>query len=515
MSAVFNLRIGSRLALAFGLLVAVMLLMAGLSHGGLVGVAGRLNEVLDERYVTVRAVGRIFDELNLQSRHASDALLVESPDQRAAEIAAIRESRQRAIRSYELLAPRAKDPRSKELLDETQAVRVRYGQALEAFFSRLSAGDAAGAKAALGGQLRPAQGAYVAALTALIEQQERLMADSGAKAREAVGTTVMLLWIAVGGGAIAGVVFGVLATRSVTRPLAGVRRAMEAVAAGDLAAVVRVDRGDELGDLQQSLARMVEGLRGLVHEVRSGVDSVTTASTQIAAGNLDLSSRTEEQASSLQQTASAMEQIAGTVRQAADNARQATALAASASAAASRGGDVIGRVTGTMDAITGSSRRIGDIIAVIDGIAFQTNILALNAAVEAARAGEHGRGFAVVAGEVRSLAQRSATAAREVKSLIAASGTSVESGGREVSEAGGTMREIVEQIRKVNDLVGEIAGAAQEQHRGIEQINLAVSQMDQATQQNAALVEESAAAAGSLAHQAKRLAGAIGSFKLA
>jgi len=515
MSAVFSLRIGSRLALAFGLLVALMLLMAGVSHGGLVGVGDRLNDVLDDRHVTVRAVGRIFDELNLQARNASDALLAESPAQRAAEVASIRESRQRAIVSYDQLAPKAQDPRSKELLANTQAVRTRYGQALEAFFERLSADDAAGAKAALASRLRPAQLAYVAALTELVEQQEALMAESGAKAREAVRFTVALLWIAVGGGVLAGTVSGVMATRSVTRPLADVRRAMEAVAAGDLAAKVTVDRRDELGELQQSLARMVDGLRGLVHDVRTGVDSVTTASTQIAAGNLDLSSRTEEQASSLQQTASAMEQIAGTVRQAADNARQATTLAADASSAAQRGGDVIGRVTATMASITGSSRRIGDIIGVIDGIAFQTNILALNAAVEAARAGEHGRGFAVVAGEVRSLAQRSATAAREVKSLIAASETSVESGGREVAEAEGTMREIVDQIARVSDLVNEISGATQEQHRGIEQINQAVSQMDQVTQQNAALVEESAAAAGSLEHQAKRLAGAIGSFKLA
>ncbi|OWQ47864.1 hypothetical protein CDL60_04510 [Roseateles noduli] len=515
MSSVFNLRIGARLAVAFGLMVLLMLLMAGASQGGLTSVDGRLGQVIGDRYVKVRSVGRIFDELNLQSRNARNVLLLDTAQEREVELASIRESRQRAAKVYEDLVPTIHDAKAKGFLADAMTVRKAYGEALDAFFAQVKTEDMDGAKLVLMQKLRPAQLTYVAALEKLVGRQEELMAESGSLAKEAVQETTLVLWIAVIVGVVAGLAFGVMATRSVTRPLAEVRRAMEAVAGGDLTTDVRVTRKDELGDLQQSLARMVDGLRGLVREVRSGVDSVTTASSQIAAGNLDLSSRTEEQASSLQQTASSMEEITGTVHQAADSARQATALAQEASGTAKRGGEVIGRVVATMDAITDSSRRIEDIIGVIDGIAFQTNILALNAAVEAARAGEHGRGFAVVAGEVRALAQRSASAAREIKTLIGTSGVSVASGGREVAAAGETMREIVEQIRRVSELVNEISGAAGEQSRGIEQINQAITQMDQVTQQNAALVEESAAAANSLEAQAQRLAESVASFRVA
>jgi methyl-accepting chemotaxis protein len=515
MSSVFNLRIGARLAVAFGLMVLLMLLMAGASHGGLTSVDGRLGQVIGDRYVKVRSVGRIFDELNLQARNARNVLLLDTAQEREVELASIRDSRQRAAKVYEDLIPTIRDPKAKAALDESLTVRKTYGEALDAFFAQVKTEDMDGAKLVLMQKLRPTQLAYVSSLEKLVARQEELMAESGALAKEAVQETTLVLWIAVIVGVVAGVAFGVLATRSVTRPLAEVRRAMETVAGGDLTADVRVTRSDELGELQQSLARMVDGLRGLVREVRSGVDSVTTASSQIAAGNLDLSSRTEEQASSLQQTASSMEEITGTVQQSADSARQATALAVEASGTARRGGEVIGRVVATMDAITDSSRRIEDIIGVIDGIAFQTNILALNAAVEAARAGEHGRGFAVVASEVRALAQRSASAAREIKTLIGTSGVSVATGGREVAAAGETMREIVEQIRRVSELVNEISGAAGEQSRGIEQINQAITQMDQVTQQNAALVEESAAAANSLEAQAQRLAESVASFRVA
>ncbi|SEL23338.1 methyl-accepting chemotaxis protein [Roseateles sp. YR242] len=514
MSVVGKLKIGTRLGLAFGLLVVLMMLMAAISRGGLDNIDHRLGEVLDDRYVKVRAVSRIFDELNLQARNARNVLLMDKADERSAELSSIRDSRQRAGEIYEKLIPSIRDPKAKELLGQALETRKTYGASLDAFMAQVAGQNMDAARIELLNRLRPAQLAYVAELRKLVEQQEQLMADSGVKANAAVEQTSMLLLGAVAIGAVAGLIFGVLATRSVTRPLAKVRQAMEAVAAGDLSRDVPVDRGDELGDLQQSLSRMVTGLRGLVQEVRTGVDSVTTASTQIAMGNLDLSSRTEEQASSLEETASAMEELTGTVRQAADGAREATALAQSASVTAADGGEAVGRVVATMNAITDSSRRIEDIIGVIDSIAFQTNILALNAAVEAARAGENGRGFAVVASEVRSLAQRSAGAAREIKSLISTSTISVETGGREVAAAGETMRKIVDQIQQVSALVSEISGAAQEQSRGIEQINQAVAQMDQVTQQNAALVEESAAAAGSLEHQAKRLSEAISSFKL-
>jgi methyl-accepting chemotaxis protein len=252
----------------------------------------------------------------------------------------------------------------------------------------------------------------------------------------------------------------------------------------------------------------------VVGEVRNGVESVSTASGEIAAGNQDLSSRTEQQASSLQETAASMEELTTTVKQSADNARQANQLANTASEAASKGGAVVGQVVSTMEEITASSRKIADIISVIDGIAFQTNILALNAAVEAARAGEQGRGFAVVAGEVRNLAQRSAQAAREIKTLISDSVEKVDAGSKQVAEAGATMNEIVTQVRRVTDLIGEISSAALEQSSGIGQVNEAITQMDQVTQQNAALVEQSAAAAASLKAQANQLAEAVAVFKL-
>jgi methyl-accepting chemotaxis protein len=289
---------------------------------------------------------------------------------------------------------------------------------------------------------------------------------------------------------------------------------MEAVAAGDLSR--RIDAGvqDEVGQLLTQVQGMQSRLADMVRQIRSSTDSISTASTEIATGNQDLSQRTEQTASNLQQAASSMEQLTGTVKQSADSARQANQLAASAAEVAARGGKVVSEVVATMDEINASSKKINDIIGVIDGIAFQTNILALNAAVEAARAGEQGRGFAVVAGEVRNLAQRSAQAAKEIKGLIGASVDKVESGSRLVANAGETMQEIVGSVQRVTDIIGEITAAAAEQSEGIGQVNTSVVQLDQMTQQNAALVEQSAAAAESLKHQAATLAKAVGTFKL-
>jgi methyl-accepting chemotaxis protein len=297
-------------------------------------------------------------------------------------------------------------------------------------------------------------------------------------------------------------------------PLAEAVDVLRAVAAGDLTRRVQVRSKDEVGEIQEALVTMQHKLSELVHQVRTGADSVATASTQIAQGNADLSARTENQASSLQQTAASVEEMAGTVRTNADNAQQANQLASAASASATKGGQVVGEVVDTMNGIQASSRKIADIIGVIDGIAFQTNILALNAAVEAARAGEQGRGFAVVAGEVRSLAQRSANAAREIKTLIQDSVEKVNAGSQLVNTAGSTIQDVVLQVRKVTDLVGEIAHASTEQSQGIGQINQAVGQLDQTTQQNAALVEESMAASESLKGQAAKLAEAMLGFKI-
>ena len=303
-------------------------------------------------------------------------------------------------------------------------------------------------------------------------------------------------------------------TAGITRPLGTAVTAARRVADGDLTGTIEVSSKDETGQLLQALKDMNASLVSIVSQVRSGTETIATASSQIAAGNLELSSRTEQQASSLEETASSMEELTSTVQQNADNARLANQLATSASEVAGKGGMVVSQVVDTMASISDASRKIVDIIGVIDGIAFQTNILALNAAVEAARAGEQGRGFAVVAAEVRTLAQRSANAAKEIKSLIDDSVDKVDAGTSLVSQAGATMGEIVESVRRVTDIMGEISAATHEQTSGIEQINQAIGQMDHATQQNASLVEEAAAASQAMQDQASRLAQTVSVFKL-
>ncbi len=313
---------------------------------------------------------------------------------------------------------------------------------------------------------------------------------------------------------IAGIVGVFVFFRAIVRPVDDATTVARAIAAGDLTSKIDVRSEDEIGQLAQSLNDMQESLRRLVGDVRAGVDSVGASSAQIAVGNLDLRSRTEQQAASLEETAASMEQLTATVKQSADNAKQANPLAGSASAAAAKGGEVVRQVISTMEEIAAASKKISEIINVIDGIAFQTNILALNAAVEAARAGEQGRGFAVVAGEVRSLAQRSAQAAREIKSMISDSVEKVDAGNKLVNSAGASMSEIVGQVQRVADLIGEISAAAQEQSLGIGQVNEAVTRMDRVTQDNAALVEESAAAAANLRDQAGKLDQAVSVFRL-
>ena len=313
---------------------------------------------------------------------------------------------------------------------------------------------------------------------------------------------------------VVGMLLALWVARSVARPLVEAVGVARQVAAGDLTAHIVVQSQDETGQLMQALKDMNASLQNLVGQVRSGTDTIATASSQIAAGNQDLSSRTEEQASSLEETASSMEELTSTVKQNADNARQANTMALTSSSIAIEGGKVVGEVVGTMASINASSRKIVDIIAVIDGIAFQTNILALNAAVEAARAGEQGRGFAVVATEVRNLAQRSAAAAKDIKVLIGDSVEKVEAGSKLVDQAGRTMDDIVASITRVTDIMSEITAASNEQSAGIEQVNQAIAQMDQVTQQNAALVEEAAAAAESMQEQAASLSEVVSVFKL-
>ncbi len=330
-------------------------------------------------------------------------------------------------------------------------------------------------------------------------RQQELLLTAGTLA--AFGA--MVLWLSV------------LVTRQTTRSVERALQVATAVADGDLTTAIESDARDEVGHLLGALGRMNSNLSRMVAQVRQASDNIATGSSQIAAGNADLSQRTEQQAANLEQTAASMEELGATVMNNAETARQAAQVAHEASEVARRGGEVVGQVVGTMDGISAASRRIGDIIGVIDGIAFQTNILALNAAVEAARAGEQGRGFAVVASEVRSLAQRSAEAAREIKSLITASVEQVEAGSQQVADAGATMNDIVTQVQRVNALIGQISGATREQASGVTQVGQAVGQLDQVTQQNAALVEESAAAADSLHQQATSLVQAVSVFRLA
>jgi methyl-accepting chemotaxis protein len=401
----------------------------------------------------------------------------------------------------------------KAILKEIGETRKIYVAARDEAMAAKKSGDEAQAQKLVDQKVLPAVGAYLATIEKLARYQQDLVVNAGKEAAD-YAASGSRLEIILGLIAIAiGSVLAWLITRSITLPLAEAVEVARAVAGGDLSRHIESHYGGEVGDLMQALADMNDSLLRIVGQVRVSSDQITTASSEIATGNNDLSSRTEQQASNLQQTAASMEQMTSTVQQNADAARQANQLAVTASEIATRGGAEVGRVVTTMDDITQSSKKIADIISVIDGIAFQTNILALNAAVEAARAGEQGRGFAVVASEVRNLAQRSAEAAKEIKTLIGTSVEKVDAGSRLVADAGATMEEIVQSVKRVTDIIGEITAATQEQSTGITQVNQAVMQLDQMTQQNSALVEQSAAAAESLKDQAGKLTEAMSVFK--
>jgi methyl-accepting chemotaxis protein len=510
-----QLKIGTRLGFAFSAVLALSIVLTVIGALRLQQVVGATGDMelairkarLADQWRASSRLNRALIDTRLRATDAEDLKAVNvRMKANSADIAAI----QKELDSLVVL------PEGKALLAELAGLRKTYVAARDEVFALKDGGKAeqASIQRLADSRMIPAVNAYDEAVGRLSAHQTRLFDEAKARVAEVAASGRRLL-VAI--GVLAVLLGGVLAwrlTRSITVPLRDAVALANAVARGDLSIRVGHVAKDETGELMAALNAMTGKLNALVSRVRGGADSIATAAAEVATGNLDLSSRTEQQAGSLEESASALEQLTGTVRNNADNARQGSALAAGASSVAARGGAVVGQVVATMGEIDESARRIVDIISVIDGIAFQTNILALNAAVEAARAGEQGRGFAVVAGEVRALAQRSATAAREIKALIDTSVEKVGNGTRLVGEAGATMQEVVASVQRVSDIMSEISAASREQSIGIEQVNGAIAQMDQVTQQNAALVEEAAAATESMQEQAHSLAEAVSVFRL-
>jgi len=508
-------KIGTRLSFGFGIILLILVgtvlltnvlnyrnksaLMTGLDLAGAKETqAQSMKSAMLETGIAMRNIG-------LQS----DVSLMQKEEEK------VKANRARYDAARSKLQSLGLNDAEKKVLNDISALQSDVDAAFKEAMGQIMAFNAEGAAKVIAGRIDPLNQQTLAALNKLVDLQQAAVADfkesSNKGDRNLTMWMVVLAAVAVG----VGILCALAITRSITGPLSGAVQVAQKVAAGELTSQVTVEGKDETSELLQALKDMNESLAKTVGQVRMSTDTITTASQEIATGNADLSARTESQASSLEETAASMENLTSTVKQNADNARQANQLAVSASSVAEKGGQVVSQVVDTMGSIKQSSTKIVDIIGVIDGIAFQTNILALNAAVEAARAGEQGRGFAVVASEVRNLAQRSAAAAKEIKALIDDSVDKVDAGGRLVDEAGQTMGLIVTSIKQVADIMGEITAATLEQSHGIEEVNAAIGQMDEMTQQNAALVEEAAAAAESMQEQANNLAQAVSIFKLA
>ena len=517
MSDIKEMKVATKLALGFGLLIVLGMIQAGYSWSSTHKLASDLDELSGDRMVKLDQLAEVKDNTNVIARSVSNIVLVTEATEKQAEKKLIDDMRLRNAEILKTLADKTTAEKAKSLLEGIAGARGAFVSTMDKAISLAIADKDAEATTVLLKEVQGAQATYFKAVDAAIDFQKEQAAQVTEAAHADVSQSTWALLLLSLGGAVIGTVTALTITRGLSRQLGGepseVVSITRAVAEGNLAVEVHTRAGDTTS-IMAAMADMRSRLAEVVGQVRQSSDSIATGSAQIATGNADLSQRTEEQASNLQQTAASMEQLTGTVRSNAETADQANRLASDATAAASKGGEVVGQVVSTMQEIAESSRKISDIIGVIDGIAFQTNILALNAAVEAARAGEQGRGFAVVASEVRSLAQRSANAAKEIKTLISDSVEKVETGTRQVNDAGTSMEEIVSQVKRVNALINEISAATAEQTSGISQVGDAVNQLDQVTQQNAALVEESAAAAESLKHQAARLAEVVDVFRL-
>jgi len=510
-----NFRVGARLGAGFAAILVLLALMLIVSVWRLKSASAAVQEMMATPLAKERLVEEQFRNVAIGvvrgkaiAKNADGTLEALFRD----------EAKAATVRGGEIIKALAAlpiSPGEQPLIDKFNAARTVYLETRDRMMATKRAGKADDANQIYESEFVGASSSYLAALQAVLDFQRQsidgmnktIAADtaSGEVQLEILGALAIAL----------GAVLALQLTRSITRPLAQANALVDAVAHGDLSQHLHMDGSDEIAQLVGSLGRMNEGLHQMVRQVRQTSEGIQTAAEEVALGNNDLSARTEQQASALQQTASSMEELSSTVKQNADSARQANQLAQSASTVATQGGEVVGQVVETMKGINDSSRKIADIISVIDGIAFQTNILALNAAVEAARAGEQGRGFAVVASEVRSLAGRSAEAAKEIKSLISASVERVELGTAMVDKAGETMTEVVSSIRRVTDIMGEISAASTEQSAGVAQVGEAVTHIDHATQQNAALVEEMAAAASGLKGQAQQLVQVVAAFRLA
>jgi methyl-accepting chemotaxis protein len=509
-----NFKIGTRLRIGFGLVVGLMVLMAVISSVRFFSLGATNKHMIATDWASADVATSI--ESAARSNATMTLALIITPDkgQRGKYYAQIDGNRRQIDAALEKMITFAESAQEKEMLakihDSRKAFLLSFGKVID----MVEADQRDDAAKLARNETLPSLDAMLVQIQAMVGQQKKEVKDATAAIQHDIDTSLTLMVVLGSLGLLIGIAFSFLTGRSIVIPLAEAVAVARRVAQGDLTARIDVRSNDETGQLLQALKEMNASLDKTVGEVRVSSETIATASQQIAAGNQDLSGRTESQASSLEETASSMEELTETVKQNADNARQANQLVISASSVAVRGGEVVSQVVETMSAIKDSSRKIVDIIGVIDGIAFQTNILALNAAVEAARAGEQGRGFAVVASEVRNLAQRSAGAAKEIKALISDSVEKVDGGSKLVDEAGQTMELIVTSVKQVADIMSEITAASQEQSSGIEQVSDAISQMDEMTSQNAALVEQAAAAAQSMQDQAASLSQAVSVFTL-